>query len=372
VLVGAGARRLPDRHDAVAGAAADDRMGNGDEPGPDTAVAGQDLALKRRQCGRSGHVLVRFLCPSPGAAVLLPLSSMEHAARIRTDERRGHVMEQGFAGEARRTEQIPAVTAAEMAAVDRAMVERLGLDILQVMEVAGWAVARFARDRFLGGNPRGRSVLILAGGGGNGGDGMVAARYLHGWGADVRVLLDRAPDRLGQTAAHQAAILGKIGPPSVPVGSPGGPRWPVEPPARADLLIDALFGFTLSRDPDGPSARLIHLANAAPGPILAVDLPSGLDATAGTAYNPAVRATATLTLALPKTGLLSSGAVPYLGELYLADIGVPRAAYRLAGVDEERIDAAATCFDRAATIRIIAEAGDAAGTSGGRSGDDEA
>jgi NAD(P)H-hydrate epimerase len=254
----------------------------------------------------------------------------------------------------------------------------LGLDILQVMEVAGLAVARFARDRFLGGNPRGRSVLILAGGGGNGGDGMVAARYLHGWGADVRVLLDRAPDRLGPAAAHQAAILGKLGPPSVPVGSPGGHRWPVEPPARADLLIDALFGFTLSRDPEGPSARLIHLANAAPGPILAIDLPSGLDATTGTAYAPAVRATATLTLDLPKTGLLAPGAASHLGELYLADIGIPMEAYRLAGVDEERLAASATRFDRAAIIRIIPEAGSSAGTPAGervpttRSGADQA
>ncbi len=284
-------------------------------------------------------------------------------------------MEQGLAVEERHAADIPAVTAAEMAAVDRAMVAELGLDILQVMEVAGLAVAQFARARFLGDSPHGRSVLILAGGGGNGGDGMVAARYLHGWGADVRVLLDRAPDRLGPTAAHQAAILGKIG---VTVGSPGGPRWPVEPPAKADLLIDALFGFTLARTPDGPSARLIHLANAAPGPILAVDLPSGLDATGGTAFTPAVRATATLTLALPKTGLLAPGTAPLLGELYLADIGIPLEAYRRAGVDEARIAASATLFDRAAIIRIIGEADAVTVTPAGahgpaeRDGEDEA
>ena len=284
-------------------------------------------------------------------------------------------MENGLVVEERRIELIPSVTAAEMAAVDRVMVEELGLDILQVMEVAGLAVARFARARFLDGNPRGRSVLVLAGGGGNGGDGLVAARYLHGWGADVRVLLDHAPDRLGPTAAHQAAILGKIG---VPVGSPGGPKWPVEPPARADLLVDALFGFTLSRDPEGPSARLIHLANAALGPLLAIDLPSGLDATQGSAFAPAVRATATLTLALPKTGLLMPRAAPHLGELYLADIGIPLEAYRLAGIDEDRIAASAPLFDRAAIIRIIPDAGGSAGipagerVPGARSGEETA
>lgn len=245
---------------------------------------------------------------------------------------------------------VPSVTAAEMAAVDRAMVESLGYDLLQVMEVAGLRVAEFARGRFLGGDPRGRSVLVFAGGGGNGGDGLVAARWLHGWGAEVRVLLDRPPERLGLAAAHQAAILGAIG---VPVGGPGAAeRWPVDPPAPADLLLDALLGFGLARAPEGATARLIHLANAGPGPILAIDLPSGLDATTGEPFPPTVRATGTLTLALPKTGLLAPAAAPYAGEISVAGIGVPAEAYRRAGLDAAQIAWAETLFAGAAIIPL--------------------
>jgi NAD(P)H-hydrate epimerase len=120
------------------------------------------------------------------------------------------------------------------------------------------------------------------------------------------------------------------------------------------------------------------LANAALGPLLAIDLPSGLDATDGSAFAPAVRATATLTLALPKTGLLMPRAAPHLGELYLADIGIPHEAYRLAGIDEDRIAASAPLFDRADMIRITPEAGGPAGMPAGdrppmgRSGEERA
>ena len=219
----------------------------------------------------------------------------------------------------------PALTSAEMARVDRIMVDELGLDILQVMETAGRAVAHFARSRFLAGDPRDRRVLVLAGTGGNGGDGLVAARYLLGWGARVDVLLGRERAALGQAAAHPAAILANLG---LSLTSPGGDQ--TLPPA--DLLIDALLGFGLNGDPTGPTAALIRAANAHPAPILAVDLPSGLDATTGAAYAPCIQATATLTLALPKRGLLLPTAAPAVGELHVADIGVPSAAYARLGL----------------------------------------
>jgi NAD(P)H-hydrate epimerase len=103
--------------------------------------------------------------------------------------------------------------------------------------------------------------------------------------------------------------------------------------ARADLILDAMIGYGLSGDPRGVVAEWIRRANAAGGPILALDAPSGLDTTSGTAGNPCVRATATLTLALPKTGLLTPAARPLVGKLLLADISVPPGLYRRLGLE---------------------------------------
>ncbi|MER3437707.1 MAG: hypothetical protein C4346_09050, partial [Chloroflexota bacterium] len=77
---------------------------------------------------------------------------------------------------------IPALTAQQMATIDRIMVEDFGVETMQLMEVAGRAVAAFARDQLLGGDVRGKRIIVLCGSGGNGGDGMVAARFLHAWG----------------------------------------------------------------------------------------------------------------------------------------------------------------------------------------------
>lgn len=220
---------------------------------------------------------------------------------------------------------IPALTATQMAAVDRIMVEEFGVDTLQLMEVAGRAVAVFARERFLGGDARGKHVVILCGNGGNGGDGMVAGRFLHAWGAAVTVWLGRRPVLGRGIAAHQLAILERM---NLSVHAPTAE--PVLPPC--DLLIDALLGFSLTSAPIGETAALIRAANAHSAPVLAIDLPSGLEATEGMVFDPCVRADATLTLALPKTGLLTNSARAMTGALFVADIGIPAEAYARLGM----------------------------------------
>jgi NAD(P)H-hydrate epimerase len=220
---------------------------------------------------------------------------------------------------------LPALTATQMAAVDRVMTEEFGVDTLQLMEVAGRAVAVFARERFLGGDARGKRVVIFCGNGGNGGDGMVAGRFLHAWGAAVTVWLGRRPVPGRGIATHQLAILERL---NLPVHAPTAE--PVLPPC--DLLIDALLGFSLTNAPAGETAALIRAANAHPAPVLAVDLPSGLEATGGTGFDPCVRADATLTLALPKTGLLAGSARAVTGDIVVADIGVPPEAYARLGM----------------------------------------
>jgi NAD(P)H-hydrate epimerase len=95
----------------------------------------------------------------------------------------------------------------------------------------------------------------------------------------------------------------------------------------ADLLVDGIIGYSLQDSPTGPAAALINAANVHGAPILALDVPSGVDTATGTVREPAIRATATLTLALPKQGLRGTEALDRVGELFLADIGVPPELY---------------------------------------------
>ena len=252
------------------------------------------------------------------------------------------------------TNAIPALTAAEMARVDRILMDNLGLDVLQLMEVAGRAVAAFAREHFLDGRVDGRRIVVLAGSGNNGGDGLVAARFLHAWGADIDVCLTydaanlrRSDGDTPRAALRQLAILEALGiRVSTPSSDPAVPAGRSVVLPGADLLIDALLGFGLNGPPAGPAATLIRAATAHPAPILAVDVPSGLDATTGIASEPCIRATATLTLALPKTGLFLPEAAPVVGDLHLADIGVPPAVYADLG------HAVGSIFSSGDTIRL--------------------
>jgi NAD(P)H-hydrate epimerase len=223
----------------------------------------------------------------------------------------------------------PALTADEMAAVDRAMFSVCGLDVLQVMEVAGRAVASWVRKETFGGDCSGRHVLVLCGTGGNGGDGMVAARYLAGWGATAAVALAARPEHDSVTA-HQLRVVEAL---NIPVSEPDAFSGIPEP----DLIIDGLLGFSGSGNPRGEVARLIELANNRQGPTVAIDLPSGLDATTGIVNSPCIRATATITLGLPKTGILAEAARPVTGRVVVADIGIPNLAFRSAGVEQPDI-----------------------------------
>lgn len=214
---------------------------------------------------------------------------------------------------------IPALTAKEMARAGTIMTADLGIDVRQLMELAGRAVAVFARQRFLAGDPRDRRIVILAGSGGNGGDGRVAARLLATWGAEVEVVLSHPPAAPRSAAAQQHRIVTHLGLPlHAPPPETAAPRLP-----PADLLIDDLFGFRLTAAPRGHGAVLIEAANTHPAPILAVDLPSGLNATAGEPFRFCLRTAATLALALPKTGLHTPAARPVTGDIHVADIGVP-------------------------------------------------
>jgi NAD(P)H-hydrate epimerase len=221
---------------------------------------------------------------------------------------------------------VTSVSIDQMRKVDRLMTEEVGISLLQMMENAGRCLATHARG-ILGGDAHGRQVFVLAGRGGNGGGGLAAARRLFGWGAAVTVVLAQPPEDMRGVPRQQLNILEWIGIP-VRLGADGiSERF-----ASADLVIDALIGYSLRGAPAGQVAALIRAANAAGRPMLALDLPSGLDGDRGEAWDPTIRATETLTLALPKQGLLAPAARPWVGQLYLADISVPEKVYQRLGL----------------------------------------
>jgi NAD(P)H-hydrate epimerase len=200
---------------------------------------------------------------------------------------------------------IPALTAEQMGEVDQVMVSDLRIELVQMMENAGRSLAELAMGLF---TPA--SVTVLAGNGGNGGGGLVAARHLANRGVQVGVVVARQD--LAGVADHQLDILRRM---EIALR---------DEPGAGDLVLDAIIGYGLRGDPRGRAADLIEWANGVEAPVLALDTPSGLDVTTGQARSPCIRADATMTLALPKIGLRRA---PEVGRLFLADISVPPRVY---------------------------------------------
>lgn len=215
---------------------------------------------------------------------------------------------------------IPYLTTSHMIEVDRAMMEDYKIELIQMMENAGRNLASLARERFLDGNPSGQHVVVLAGPGGNGGGALVAARRLHNWGAKVQVFITQPSQNFTHVPFHQLDILERM---KVAVSQTEA----IEDVAQVDLILDGIIGYSLKGAPRGAAKNHIQWANGQGAPILSLDAPSGVDTTTGTVFDPAIKATATMTLALPKEGLRAPGVQENVGELYLADISVPPSLY---------------------------------------------
>jgi NAD(P)H-hydrate epimerase len=209
---------------------------------------------------------------------------------------------------------VPAVTADEMRQLDRVAIEETGPSLFQMMENAGRSLALLAIE-VLAADWQTAKIVVMAGPGGNGGGGICAARHLANRRVNV-VLSLSDPDRLGEAPALQRKIFGETQGREVHASRVAG-----EP---VDLIVDALIGYGLQAAPRRTAVDLIRWANATGAPILALDIPSGVDATTGETLGEAIRPRWTMTLALPKTGLLRADT----GALFLADIGIPEGAYR--------------------------------------------
>ena len=199
------------------------------------------------------------------------------------------------------------LTTAQMDSADRLAVEA-GVESLFLMENAGRAVAN-ETQRLAGGGTR---VTVLCGPGNNGGDGFVAARNLREGGIEVRVGILVPVNAL----KGDAAVIAQ--------------RWngPAEPLSahmldEADLIVDALFGAGLARPLDGEAAAAVEAMNATGKPIVAVDVPSGLDGTTGTFAGPVVHARRTVTFFRRKPGHLLLPGKQLCGPVTVANIGIP-------------------------------------------------
>ena len=178
------------------------------------------------------------------------------------------------------------------------------------MERAGLAAAEVARTMA---GERGGTVLVLAGPGNNGGDGFVVARWLRHWFFEVTVVFRAGSARLPVDAAAALAAFRDAGGTTVDA-IPAG--W------RGALVVDGLFGIGLARAPSADYAAMIDWVNASGSPILALDVPSGLDAETGFAFAPAIRATATATFIALKPGLLTGDGIDLCGRISVHSLGL--------------------------------------------------
>ena len=210
------------------------------------------------------------------------------------------------------------VTAQQMRELDRKAIQERGIPGLTLMENAGRAVAEAAAR--LTRNSNDRPIVILCGRGNNGGDGFVAARHLRELGRRVQVFLAAAREDVGGDAEANLRRLEEGG---IEVTESDDPHPVVSSFCAAGLVVDALLGTGLSGKVRGLPGQLIEAVNACGRPVLAVDVPSGLDADTGEPLGLAVRAAETVTMGLPKIGLFLYPGMDYVGRLTVADIGFP-------------------------------------------------
>jgi NAD(P)H-hydrate epimerase len=205
----------------------------------------------------------------------------------------------------------PLFEAAEMRAADAFAIEERGVPSLDLMERAAEGLARIVAAR-AGDGP----LRVVVGKGNNGGDGLAVARLLREEGREVDVL---AVADLGELGGDPAANLERL---------PGAPprAFTAEALEGSGAVLDAIFGTGFEGTPRDPVAGAVVAINAQPAPVVACDVPSGVDASSGEVAGEAVRATVTGTFHAPKVGLHVNPGAAHAGEVEVVDIGIPRGA----------------------------------------------
>ena len=213
------------------------------------------------------------------------------------------------------------VTASEMANLDRQTIEEIGIPGIVLMENAANGAAGF----FLEVLPDllQRRITVLAGSGNNAGDGFVLARIFSNKGAEVRIICLRSPEKLRGDALTNFRIIEKLNIPVVVWDEQEDFDKQWKWVRKSDVIIDAIFGTGLNSEVRGVYRQVIEALGSLSIPVLAVDVPSGVDASTGKIMGAAVRARATATFGLPKVGQVIPPGDEYVGRLSVVDIGIP-------------------------------------------------
>ena len=212
------------------------------------------------------------------------------------------------------------VTVRQIQNLDRIAIERYGIPSIVLMENAGRAVAEEVKKSLRGKKkPR---VCVICGLGNNAGDGFVVARHLMNAGIPVKVFLAGKARQLKHDAAVNYRILKRI---KCPIIECGGTRFcdPAESIARADIVVDAIFGVGLNREITELFRDAIETINRKVKYVIAVDTPSGLDGTTGKIYGVCVKVNKTVTFSLAKAGFFKNHGPRYVGKIIVVDIGIP-------------------------------------------------
>jgi len=231
----------------------------------------------------------------------------------------------------RKVAEVPVIPPEQLQAIHRQAVESYHLDVLQLSETAGRAAARLALA-MLGGRAKGQRIIVLAGSGSRGAAGLAAVRHLSNWGFNARPVLGGILDEFTPVARRQVEILRAVGLAGDDEGDDSeiGLRQHL---ANADLVVDALAGYGLAGPPAGVAAAAAEMVASSARPVLSLDVPTGINSATGALQPPSITAVTTLLLDLPKPGVLVPECRASVGELYLADRGVPHALYERAGVE---------------------------------------
>ncbi len=213
------------------------------------------------------------------------------------------------------------LTSAEMRAIDKTAIEELGIPGIVLMENAGLRIVQVLKSRFPA--IADERIVVAAGKGNNGGDGLVVARHLHNAGARPDVLLFSAKNEVTGDAADNLAVALKMGIPVTEVRDAAAWKKVRGVVFHASIVIDALFGTGLAKPLEGLFAAVVEDISRAEAYKVAVDIPSGLSADTFEIIGPSVKADLTVTLAAPKVAHIFPPALDRVGELVIAPIGIP-------------------------------------------------